>query len=594
MRPRKHPERGRERYYERGPERGRDRSLDRSKDRGAERIPEGPRERPSGRVQDTDRPNAGRPVEREHDIERPRSSSRSKESGADNLETTRRPNIYERTSVAPSTTSTTSTEAAVKGDDSRKHQADNRNSYRPGTQNTGSRNSQDEKHRDYQTDKERYDSSTSENPAGDEIPSKDVNKPKNEAEEYSSLEDDYDEPEYQPAPPPPPRTAVRIVKRPFLPSRGGNPNPRGLSPVGSKAPESFRKEEASLGRGSANKSSQGHSEVHRAPEAHGNVEKSHDSSDANERRNYDAYKLVQKDENQKTRSEDYEEVLSRPATRRPAENPRREDEKQSTMGPAPTERTRSQSQLPRIPEKETVDSRDSGLRNVPGRYSETRGNSSGREKSIGTWNSQEYRSEHGDVRREPEPTPSGNNGSPNHAKSRFTETPSYYDSSYTREPSNDRESQPIFPSGNVATSKQTLNEVVTHDRLQDIPESEYDVTLNEALTPSFNNQETNLPSGFVLPIHRQLSREPILQSTENSYKVSRPYNQQTSSSQNQPQQQKPFVASPQFLPLAGIGSPAVGNERSRSVQYFRTPEAVHVTGPQYRHQRGPWHDYTGY
>ncbi|XP_043279173.1 zinc finger CCCH domain-containing protein 18 [Venturia canescens] len=593
VRPRKHPERNRERYYERGPERGRDRSLDRSKDRGSERMPELTRERTSGRAQESDRSNIGRPLDREHEIERPRLPSRSKEPVAEVLETTRRPSFYERTSFAPSTTSTTSTEeAAFKGDDSAKPPSDNRDNYHQGNQNTGGRNAQEEGNRDYERGKERYESPRSENPPRDQISSaKETNKPRNEAEEYGSLEEDYEEPEYHRAPPSPPRTAVRVVKRPFLPSRGGNPNPRGLSLVGSKAPESSREEEAPL-----NKPAQSHADGYRSVERHENGAKSHEP---NERQSYDAYKAIQREGAQKTRSEDYEQVLTRPATRtRPLDDSRREEDK--IPAPVPAERNRDQSQSPKSRDKEnpSIDSRDTNPRNLSGpqgRYSETEGNSSPREEPIPTWTSQEYRPEHGEAHRGPESSQPVSNAPPNRPKQRVTETSGYYGSSYARESSNDRDSQAVFQSGNLPSNGQTLNEVVTHDRLQDIPESEYDVTLNEALTPSFNNQETNLPSGFVLPIHRQLSREPILQSTENSFKVSRPFNQQASSSQSQSHQHKPFLPSPQFVPIGPIGTaPPGSNERSRSVQYFRTPEAVHVTGPQYRHQRGPWHDYTGY
>lgn len=542
VRPRKHPERSRERYYERGPERGRDRSLDRAKDR----LPEAPRRQPE--VDRPERPVA--PHGREADRPRP-------------VESTRRPSFYERTSVAPTTTSTTSTSTGAPKEETteRPFRAQNtQNAQSPSLRNHAKPEVQQPRHNPVSPPSRRQeddgqDGKEPERPEGDshrDKPVKESEKPRADQEEYSSSEEYYDEPEYQPAPPPPPRTAVRVVKRPFLPSRGGNPNPRGLSPVGVKAVDSARREEHQSNRPGQVQAGPSQSEAHT-----GDKEDRKPSAEE-DKRTYDAYKYVQTDGPQKARSEEYDGVLTRPGVRRPEEEDRGRH-----------------------------DGGDPGASTSPRNSGRERNDEDVNERTVLKWNSEEFRlGQRGDVRHEAETGQGGNGGSAQaqrpKARVPVTENSGYYSDSYANEPSGP-------PTG---STKQTINEVVTHHRLQDIPESEYDVTLNEALTPSFSSQDGNLPSGFVLPIHRQLTRDPVLQSTENSYKVSRPYNQQVQPSQSQPQQQqKGFVPSSQFLPLTGIGS---GNERSRSVQYFRTPEAVHVTGTQYRHQRGPWHDYTGY
>ncbi|XP_063985566.1 zinc finger CCCH domain-containing protein 13-like [Diachasmimorpha longicaudata] len=452
IRSRKHQDRPRERYYERS----RDRALDRGKDRVPERESRPAGRRPLDREEKEDRVNDGR----DHEV-------------VDGLKESRKSYKHGDTTITTTTTTSTTTTTTT---------------LRPETMRPPE-----------ESDKQLVDDDYSGKPIttkGDK-PSSDHEHSKAEGtktEEYS--DDYYDEPEYPPSPPP--RTAVRIVKRPFLPSRGGNPNPRGLYPVGGKAPES-RKE--------VNHSPD--SQERRKPEKAGDERR---NSGVDDKRVYDAYKVIQTEAQQKRPDFD------RPVARRPIEETRDSD---------------------------VIQVDNAGFNGVQRRPDE---DESERKPAV-PWNAEEIRG---------------------HA-----ETSSSY-GSYTTEANRVDVTGPSGPGG-----KQRINEV-SH-QLQDIPESEYDVTLNEALTPSFN-QESNLPSGFVLPLHRQLIRDPILQSSDNNYKISRPFNPQGGQ-----QGHKSFVPSTQFNPLGKIPE---NDERPRSVQYYRTPEAH--GGGQYRASRTPWHDYTGY
>ncbi|XP_011301494.1 zinc finger CCCH domain-containing protein 18 [Fopius arisanus] len=419
IRPRKHQERPRDRYYERS----RDRALDRGKDRLPERE-----SRPLGR----------RPLDRDEKDDR--GPPLGDKDVLDEVKELRKNYKSVETTTTTTTTSTTS---------------------RP----ESTRPPEESEKRVTHPIIEDHEFTVKKNPQKLDTSSDDRGKApggKPEAE----YDDYYDEPEYPPSPPP--RTAVRIVKRPFLPSRGGNPNPRGLYSVGGKSPD-IRKEIYTT-----------------------NLQESNAGVD--DKRVYDAYKVIQTD------------VQKRPdagSIRRPGE----------------------------APDNIQVDSAGfNGLQRRPD-------DDESEKKPAVPWNAEEIGHE-----------------------------------SFTTEANR------VDVTGPSGPGKQRINEV-SH-RLQDIPESEYDVTLNEALTPSFN-QESSLPSGFVLPLHRQLNREPIIQSSENNYKVSGPYNPQGN-------QQKSFVPSPQFIPLPRIPE---NNERSGSVQYYRTPEPV---GNVYRQSRTSWQDYTGY
>lgn len=254
---------------------------------------------------------------------------------------------------------------------------------------------------------------------------------------------------------------------------------------------------------------------------------------------YDAYKAIQTDFLQKQRPDEPDTTVAKPmVVRRPFDRTSGEDLSRPTA--------------------EIISDSTRGVNRKPSSTEE----GPQQEKSI----SEDLREQ----QRTAEDVPTSS-GSPNRGKVRYPATEvNLYSSTYKND---DILNQPTGPENLKA--KQRLNEV-TH-RLQDIPESEYDVTLNEALTPTLN-QESSLPSGFVLPLHRQLGRDAVLQSSENNYQFSRPLNNH--------QEEKPFIPSPQFIPLAI-------NERPRTV-YYRTPETIHISGSQYRQQRGPWHDYTGY
>ncbi|CAL7941388.1 unnamed protein product [Xylocopa violacea] len=531
LRPRKHPDRSRDRYYDRdrdrGVERGRDRSLDRGKERTTEKSPD----------RGSERGGAHRPLDRERDIDRPRTGSRSKDLQDTTDAPPRRASGYDRTERTTTTSSTTTTtclpeQLVHKPESSTKEPANER----PTLTERPSKPAQIQTTRAPIEDEESYRANQqSEYQERDQEDRRDqIHHQSPAVEEYS--QEYYDEPEDPPAPPP--RTAVRIVKRPFLPSRGGNPNPRGLSPVGVKATTPKREEEKPTERTAVQERPKNYY-LHESQE---NARESNQETKVQppeEKETYDPYKTVQIEKQHEHRSEDYDTSIARPQVRRPIDR-QRDGEAQKSI-------------------------EDTFVRGtVKYGHSDDRQNY---DEGSDKWPGDDYSS--------PAQGNDGNvqaTGSSQRNKGRLTvnENPNVYGSTFKNDEAQEQSTGP-----QSFRVKQRLNEV-TH-RLQDIPESEYDVTLNDALTPTLN-QEANLPSGFVLPLHRQLGRDTVLQPSENSYKVSRTVNQQ---------QQKAFVPSPQFLPAVS------NNDRLRNV-YYRTPEAIQISGAQYRTQRGPWHDYTGY
>ncbi|XP_018046934.1 PREDICTED: zinc finger CCCH domain-containing protein 13 [Atta colombica] len=563
VRLRTHQDRSRDRYYDRDRDRNRDRALERGKDRSPERSSD----RDSrGRSQDSERqerPYSSRVLDREREAERSRSSSRSKDL-VDTTEASRRPNSNDRTTEKTTTTTTSTTTTTTtclpeqlihKPEEDSKDAVTDR-SEKPSYPERPTRPIQTQSSR-VVSDIEDYHRNLSENSQrlSQQVDYQDRDlEGRNEQnhqiaypDEYSS--EYYDEPLEEPPSPPPPRTTVRIVKRPFLPSRGGNPNPRGLSPVGSKAPQSSRRDEETTTDHQSTLGENDYRNYYVQDEQEDNRNFNHQASPlrSDNKQTYDAYKTVQSDLQKKQRQEEYDSAIARPALRKPIE---KNNEEGVSRGPEdlsnPSKEYSTQNQ--------SYDSRNHQIENLTPKWIENYSS----EKHANVGNVQT------------------SSGSPIRSKMRHPSietTPNIYSSTYKNE---DTQELPSGPGSYRA--KQRINEV-TH-RLQDIPESEYDVTLNDALTPTLV-QEANLPSGFVLPLHRQLGRDTVLQPSENNYKLSRPINQQ----QQQQHQQKSFIPN-QFLPSVS------NNDRSRAV-YYRTPEAVQISGTQYRQQR-PWQDYTAY
>lgn len=525
-----------------------------------------------------------RPLDREREPDRPRLPPRTKEP-QEVPDTLRRPNIYDRTTEKSTTTSTTSepesdTEYRFTDVPDRHHEPHDR---RP---ESSERRPESPERRPESLPEHverrpfRPTSPKSENPLKhfarpsysqepEQVTPKDlpnkywkpIPRPETPTQEKEESNDEYsseyyDETEETTTAATSPKPSVRVVKRPFLPSRGGNPNPRGLLPVGSKATTSSRRDEyvspfktvkpqdvVTSNYRDLEKPKERLTEHHqdnkdRNQQYHDNKDRNQhyqENKDVNQqyqedkervrhryhedknksednKRQYDNYKLGEVDIQPKQQQDEYE--IARPNTHRPEIEPLRK--------------------RPDVPEKSTPNWADY-------RVHEETNEATGQGLPL-TSAVPQFRGNHRHLQ---------------------TENPNLYSSSYKND-----------------EVKQRINEV-TH-KLQDIPESEYDVTLNEALTPSLN-QESNLPSGFALPLHRQQGRDTILQSSENNYKFSRPLNQQ------QPQQ-KTFLPSQQFVPSAGIGRN--DNERPKPV-YYRNPE-IQISGVQYRQQRGPWQDYTGF
>ena len=496
-------------------------------------------DRDRGRMQDADKPERPyRPQDKEREVDRSRTGSRSKDLQEPTDSPPRRGSSYDRTDRTTTTTTATTTtclpeQLVHKVESTSKEPVDDTET--PTEKPAKSNNAQSQTTRAPIEDEEesyRTNQQQSDYQEREQDEKRDRGQYQTALEEYS--QDYYDEPEDPPAPPP--RTTVRIVKRPFLPSRGGNPNPRGLSPVGVKATTPKREEDRPTERTNIQESPKNYY-VHEAAQENLGEPTQEPKTQQEEKETHDAYKNVQS-EGQHEYNDEYDTSIASPAIRRPNER-QREEESQKSLDDA----------FVRGPKQE-------------------QGAEDGQnfEEGLAKWPTEEFSDQQNNERNVQVSSSSFRN------KGRLTasESPNVYGSTFKNDETQD---QPTGPQSYRV--KQRLNEV-TH-RLQDIPESEYDVTLNDALTPTLN-QEANLPSGFVLPLHRQIGRDAVLQSSENNYKVSRPINQQ---------QQKPFVPTPQFLPAVS------SNDRLRTV-YYRTPEAIQISGAQYRSQRGSWHDYTGY
>ena len=505
--------------------------------------------RKSSRTQESERLIQARPLNREREFDRFKPRMKDPQ---ESHEPTQKTNIYERTTIPTITTTTTSV-------------------ITPSPLETIQEQSDYERSEEYQENSspakykfihvaEEEETTTRDLPENYWRPTQkpDLQK-KDETDEYET--EYYDEEETVPTPPP--RTAIRIVKRPVLPSKEGIPNPRGHQNVDSKAPAGKKSTISGIDYEEEQKS-KNHSE---------------------DKPLYNAYKVIQTDMQHK-RPDEYEHgskgLAKKPGdglSRRPEEYIQRRPEESIQRRPEESLQRRPEEPVQKIPEEHQRHIKEHQRRpeehqrrleeqqqRRPEDY-QRRLEKPFQEKTTPSW-TVDYQVQNTD---QVVPTSSGSPVRNNGRVIPVSELPNHYYNA-------DIQDQPSGP-GNYR-SKQRLNEVT---RLQDIPESEYDVTLNEALTPTLN-QETSFPSSFTLPVHRQFGRDAILQPSENSYKISRPVQQQQ-------QQRKSFVPSQPFIPATPIARSTIDRPKTF---YYRIPETVQISENQYRQQRGPWHDYTRY
>ncbi|XP_011503490.1 PREDICTED: uncharacterized protein LOC105366670 [Ceratosolen solmsi marchali] len=322
---------------------------------------------------------------------------------------------------------------------------------------------------------------------------------------------------------------VRIIKRPFLPSRGGNPNPRGLLPVGSKAQTSRQEENPLKHYIRLQTTTTSYLDDDCAKDV---LKKDYHNQSLiyDNKHTYNNYKNLQQSEV----NNNYNFSESKPIVHR-------------LKLDITKNQTEIQSQL--IPHKTL----SSWTTNYKVQEQESEAKVQGNEQQVK--DNIQYSQNH---------------------------NTKIYNLSYK----NDEIQDQLSVNGNLKV-KQKINEV-THHNLQDIPESEYDVTLNEALTPNVS-QEPSMPSGFVLPSHPRFGKDPILQSSENINKYSTPFNQQHQQLQQEAQHQlQQQIEQTKLQSAFGFNTQL---EKSleitkrvdkRKPVYFRTPDIVKIYGKQFK------------
>ncbi|XP_046622841.1 zinc finger CCCH domain-containing protein 13-like [Neodiprion virginianus] len=510
---RKRPDRQRDRHYERGDRPygyERDRTVG---DRGS--ISPSTTERPAAqypiRSERPIVPLSNRPSNRDDDYIRPKFSAREREPPIVQSEPVKKPNFYSQRMEKTIDTSQQTFINQERDDGESVVQDEEDEELEPPTRNKNYRD---------KTNDQSYPSPDPEPKLASEEPSarpplielrgnykyEEASSESPLAIDYSSgtLSEYYDEPEEVPVSSP--RTTLRVVKRPFLPSRGGNPNPRGLKQVGLRV-EPRSDEIKSSSRQTSDFDSAQNQPISREHSSSSGARSSRlntgdetifgttgDRDYSPRRQPYDAYRTIQSDVRQR-QGEDLPieaGIATRPQSRRLQKDDSITDEKDSP---------RSQ------------DEEEFAHRQFDQRFPASR---------------------------------------------------------------NDGEQFNAPPRQDSSVTLQSRNPDDVENQLQDIPESEYDVALNDALPPTLN-KESNLPSGFVLPLHRQLERDTNLQSSQRNYLLTRPAEPvvQVKSSSSQGSSSYPVP-------------PSIA--RARATFPRPPPGAVFAPG----HPQAPWQGYDEY